>query len=30
MDTVTPVGVLQSDELDPTKGPVILHAVPVP
>ena len=30
MDTVTPVGVLQFDELDPTKGPVILHAVPVP
>jgi glucoamylase len=30
MDTVTPAGVGQSDELDPTKGPVVLHGVLVP
>jgi glucoamylase len=30
MDTVTPAGVAQSDELDPTKGPVVLHGVAVP
>ncbi|HET6875986.1 MAG TPA: glucodextranase DOMON-like domain-containing protein [Jatrophihabitans sp.] len=30
MDTITPPGVTQSDELDPTKGTVQLHGVPVP
>ena len=29
MDTVTPAGVAQSTELDPTQGPVVLHGVPV-
>jgi glucoamylase len=30
MDTVTPNGVLQSTELDPTRGPVVLQGVTVP
>jgi glucoamylase len=30
LDTITPAGVAQSDELDPTAGPVVLHGVPVP
>ncbi len=30
LDTVPPAGVAQSDELDPTKGAVVLHGVPVP
>jgi len=30
MDTITPAGVAQSDELDPTRGPVVVQAVPVP
>jgi len=30
MDTITPPGVMQSDELDPTKGPVVLQGVTVP
>jgi glucoamylase len=30
MDTVTPAGVSQSSELDPTRGPVSLHGVAVP
>jgi hypothetical protein len=29
MDTIPPSGVTQSDELDPTKGPVVVRAVPV-
>jgi glucoamylase len=29
MDTVTPDGVSQDAELDPTQGPVVLHGVPV-
>ncbi|HEY7007560.1 MAG TPA: glucodextranase DOMON-like domain-containing protein [Jatrophihabitantaceae bacterium] len=29
MDTIPPSGVAQSDELDPTKGPVVVHAVTV-
>ena len=28
MDTVTPPGVSQDTELDPTLGPVVLHGVP--
>jgi hypothetical protein len=27
MDTLTPAGVAQSDELAPTKGPVVLHGI---
>jgi glucoamylase len=30
MDTVTPAGVSQATELDPTRGPVVLQGVPVP
>ncbi len=30
VDTVTPAGVSQSTELDPTLGPVVLHGVSVP
>ena len=30
MDTLTPAGVSQATELDPTKGPVVIRAVPVP
>jgi glucoamylase len=30
MDTIPPAGVLQSTELDPTLGPVVLHGVTVP
>jgi glucoamylase len=30
MDTITPSGVSQATELDPTLGPVVLHGVPVP
>ena len=30
MDTITPSGIDQATELDPTKGPVVLHGVPVP
>ncbi|HEY2044356.1 MAG TPA: glucodextranase DOMON-like domain-containing protein [Jatrophihabitans sp.] len=30
MDVITPAGVNQSTELDPTVGPVVLRAVPVP
>ncbi len=30
MDTITPTGVAQSTELDPTLGPVVLHGVSVP
>jgi glucoamylase len=30
MDTITPAGVTQSSELDPTLGPVVLAGVPVP
>lgn len=30
MDTITPVGVAQATELDPTKGPVVLRGVVVP
>jgi glucoamylase len=29
LDTVTPAGVVQEQELDPTAGPVALHGVPV-
>jgi hypothetical protein len=29
MDTIPPAGVDQSVELDPTRGPVTLHGVPV-
>jgi glucoamylase len=29
MDTITPAGIAQSDELDPTKGAVVLHGIPV-
>jgi glucoamylase len=28
MDTVTPTGISQDTELDPTRGPVVLHGVP--
>ena len=28
-DTITPAGVGQADELDPTRGPVTLHGVAV-
>jgi glucoamylase len=30
MDTITPAGVSQHVELDPTLGPAVLHGVPVP
>jgi len=30
MDTVTPAGVSQDSELDPTRGPVSLQGVAVP
>jgi glucoamylase len=30
MDVITPAGVDQATELDPTLGPVAVHAVPVP
>lgn len=30
MDVITPAGVDQVTELDPTLGPVAVHAVPVP
>ncbi len=30
MDVITPAGVSQATELDPTRGPVVIHAVPVP
>ena len=30
IDTITPAGVAQADELDVTRGPVVLHGVPVP
>jgi glucoamylase len=30
MDVITPAGVDQATELDPTLGPVVIHAVPVP
>jgi glucoamylase len=30
MDTITPTGVSQSTELDPTRGPVVLRGVAVP
>jgi glucoamylase len=30
MDTITPTGVSQATELDPTLGPVVLHGVTVP
>ena len=30
MDVITPPGVSQADELDPTKGPVVLRSVAVP
>ncbi|MFZ0043466.1 MAG: glucodextranase DOMON-like domain-containing protein [Solirubrobacteraceae bacterium] len=30
MDTITPPGVAQETELNPTLGPVVLHGVPVP
>ena len=30
MDVLTPTGVLQSVELDPTRGPVVLQPVTVP
>ena len=30
IDTITPTGVTQSGELDPTAGPVVLHGVAVP
>src|SRR5260370_5183235 len=29
-DVITPAGVSQATELDPTRGPVVIHAVPVP
>jgi glucoamylase len=30
MDVITPTGVDQATELDPTVGPVVIHGVPVP
>jgi hypothetical protein len=30
MDTITPAGVDQATELDPTQPPVELHGVPIP
>ncbi|HEY9481846.1 MAG TPA: glucodextranase DOMON-like domain-containing protein [Micromonosporaceae bacterium] len=30
MDVITPTGVSQATELDPTLGPVVIHGVPVP
>jgi glucoamylase len=30
MDTITPAGVSQATELDPTRGPVVLQGVTVP
>jgi glucoamylase len=30
MDVLTPAGVSQAEELDPTRGPVVLRGVPVP
>jgi glucoamylase len=30
MDVLTPAGVDQSTELDPTHGPVVIEGVPVP
>jgi glucoamylase len=30
VDVITPAGVDQATELDPTLGPVVVHAVPVP
>jgi glucoamylase len=30
IDTIVPAGVDQSTELDVTKGPVVLHGVPIP
>jgi glucoamylase len=30
MDVITPSGVSQATELDPTRGPVVIHGVPVP
>jgi glucoamylase len=30
IDTIVPAGVDQATELDPTRGPVLLHGVPVP
>ncbi|MEO9139076.1 MAG: glucodextranase DOMON-like domain-containing protein [Jatrophihabitans sp.] len=30
MDTLTPAGVSQAEELDPTRGPVVVRGVPVP
>ncbi|HEX2903506.1 MAG TPA: glucodextranase DOMON-like domain-containing protein [Jatrophihabitans sp.] len=30
MDVITPAGVSQASELDPTAGPVVVHGVPVP
>ncbi|MFC4907578.1 glucodextranase DOMON-like domain-containing protein [Actinomadura gamaensis] len=30
LDVLTPAGVSQSDELDPTRGPVAVHAIAVP
>jgi hypothetical protein len=30
MDVVTPAGVTQATELDPTLGPVVIQPVPVP
>jgi hypothetical protein len=30
MDVITPSGVLQATELDPTLGPVVIQAVTVP
>jgi glucoamylase len=30
MDVITPAGVSQASELDPTAGPVVVQPVPVP
>jgi glucoamylase len=30
MDVITPAGVSQAVELDPTRGPVVIQGVPVP
>ena len=30
MDVITPSGINQATELDPTLGPVVIHGVPVP
>jgi len=30
MDVITPAGVSQESELDPTKGPVVMRSVAIP